>query len=794
MKIVSSFFAWIAKKKQRREMKKKGLIQSKKRLTQEGAIGRAAEESRILGILILFTVWCFCVAVLVIPPFTDPESILLLDKKAQASVYAEFDFSYVNEEKTDEKKAQAIKKVPLVYKIDYNICDESVETTRSMFDAILKYSDTKKANNSNIDASSKLISIFKALSPEEQNALVILLRNSDTKEKLLELLQTSLFFGVINKDEREKKICNFLRIHKENIKEKAKPFISIPTPNEVSDKIASEMARSFSPENRDILHNAIKKILISIIKDNLLFDQKLTDDDRITAANQVIPIRTEVKTGDIVVEKGKIVDHETVSRYDLYFKKLSDQTRTEDFYRKFFVSAFLCMLLMCLSAIYIGHIHPEIIESNHKMGLIATVVIISVLMNYFTIEGFNRLRPVFNLNPHLISCVIPITMVSIILSPMVGLRVAHYAGLFVSIMAAMQMNNSFPILLNGMLLCGISGFVVRHKPNHRSYFLSAAAVIAVGTPLLALLHLWAIDGKRELVTQIIAFGVINGIITAIVSLGFLFILEVIFQISSDMTLLLLCDYNHPLLKRLQLEAPGTYHHSLVVSTLAEHAAQAIGANPIRARVAALFHDIGKVVKPEYFTENQHDGDSKHSRLNPRMSSLIILNHVKEGTDLALKFKLRKIIRDGIQQHHGTDIVFFFYNQALEEARQKNTSVDEHDYRYPGPLPREKEVVILSLADASEAASRSLQKPTPPKIDALVWEIFRKRIRNGQLDNANLTFGELKKVRESFVSTLTTMMHGRISYPKEQEDDDEGDLFMATAQINGTEQEKNQTAD
>jgi len=257
-----------------------------------------------------------------------------------------------------------------------------------------------------------------------------------------------------------------------------------------------------------------------------------------------------------------------------------------------------------------------------------------------------------------------------------------------------------------------------------------------------------------------------------------------------MTLLLLCDYNHPLLKRLQLEAPGTYHHSLVVSTLTEHAAQTIGANPIRARVVALFHDIGKVVKPEYFTENQHDGDSKHARLNPRMSSLIILNHVKEGTDMAFKHKLRKIIRDGIQQHHGTDLVFYFYNQALEEARQKNTSVDEHDYRYSGPLPREKEVVILSLADAAEAASRSLQKPTPQKIDALIWEIFRKRIRNGQLDDANLTFGELKKVRESFVSTLTTMMHGRIAYPKDQEENDEGDLFVATAKNENSEQEKN----
>jgi membrane-associated HD superfamily phosphohydrolase len=154
--------------------------------------------------------------------------------------------------------------------------------------------------------------------------------------------------------------------------------------------------------------------------------------------------------------------------------------------------------------------------------------------------------------------------------------------------------------------------------------------------------------------------------------------------------------------------------------------------------------------------------------------------VKEGVDMALKYKLRKIIRDAIEQHHGTDLVYYFYKRALEENREKNVPVEEQEYRYPGPLPREKEVVLISLADACEAASRTLQKASHAKIDALVWEIFRKRLRDGQLDKAELTFGELAMVRASFVKTLTTMLHGRIPYPKdEDEDKDENDLFMAS---------------
>jgi putative nucleotidyltransferase with HDIG domain len=470
-------------------------------------------------------------------------------------------------------------------------------------------------------------------------------------------------------------------------------------------------------------------------------------------------------------------------------KELTKKKCEKDFYRKLLSSAFISLVIILLSCIYLNHFCPGVINSNQKLGLIGVVLIIALTGNYFTAYYFYKLSTVFNLHPMLLPIILPIAMGPIILSPMLGLRIAHFASLFIAIITAMQFDNSFTVLINSFIICGVSAYIVRHRPNHPSYFISAALTIGLSTTILALINLF-IKGKNfELLYKIIIMGFVNGIITAIISLCFLFILEIIFQISTDMTLLLLCDYNHVLLKRLQLEAPGTYHHSLVVSTLAEQAAKAIGASPVKARVIAIFHDIGKMVKPEYFTENNPDAQKKHNRLSPRMSSLIVLNHVKEGTDLAIKNKLRKIIRDGIQQHHGTDIVYSFYKKALEEARAKMTSVDEQDFRYSGPLPKEKEVVILSLADPIEAASRSMQKPTPSKIEALVWEIIRKRIRNGQLDEADLTFGELKKIRESFVSTLTTMMHVRVAYPKDEEDtEDESDLFMA-AQKNSASEEK-----
>ena len=280
---------------------------------------------------------------------------------------------------------------------------------------------------------------------------------------------------------------------------------------------------------------------------------------------------------------------------------------------------------------------------------------------------------------------------------------------------------------------------------------------------------------------LLVFPLFTGLLTAILAQLALFVIEFLFDVSTTMSLLIYSDFNHPLLKRLQFEAPGTYHHSLVVSTLAEAAAKEIGANPIKARVCALFHDVGKLSHPDYFTEN-NNGESKHKDLMPKISALIILNHVKEGLELARKYKLKKLMRDAIQQHHGTDLVYFFYKMAKDSGEQ----VDEHDFRYQGPTPQTKEIAILSLADACEAASRSLQKPSHGKIEELVTEIIFKRMRDHQLDAANLTFRELTVIKDSFVKTLTSMLHARVAYPKEVIPD-EDDLFVDAAARKAAEQ-------
>ncbi|MCK5213907.1 MAG: HDIG domain-containing protein [Candidatus Omnitrophica bacterium] len=267
--------------------------------------------------------------------------------------------------------------------------------------------------------------------------------------------------------------------------------------------------------------------------------------------------------------------------------------------------------------------------------------------------------------------------------------------------------------------------------------------------------------------------IFNGVISAVLVTSTLRIFEYLFGVLTNFSLLELSDFNQPLLKRMVLEAPGTYHHSLVVSNLSEAAADAIGANSFLTRVGAYYHDIGKMVKPEYFYENQLVGLNKHDYIEPSISKLVILNHVKEGIDLAKKYKLNPIIYDFIVQHHGTSLMHFFYQKALEEAGNDQT-ISEENYRYPGPKPQSRETAIVLMADSAEAATRSLDEPNPQKIEEVVRKIINNKFTDGQLDECTLTLKEINTVAESFSRVLSAMYHSRIKYPEKKNDNNNRD--------------------
>src|SRR2546425_1660346 len=381
----------------------------------------------------------------------------------------------------------------------------------------------------------------------------------------------------------------------------------------------------------------------------------------------------------------------------------------------------------------------------------------------------------------------PYAFAPLVLSVLLGRNHGLFAAVFVSLWSSVLFVKIDAPLLVISLISGFTADYLTLQVRRRSRLIRAGVGVGVAIWLSSLsfgmiaINLFPpMDNDWGMIGLQSALALGNGIITAMIVGGALPMLEHLFQITTDVSWLELSDLNHPLLRRMTIEAPGTYHHSLVVANLAEAAAEKIGANATLCRVCSYFHDVGKLMKPEYFTENMNFERNPHDDLAPTMSALIIIAHVKEGVDLALKHGLNRQIVDIIQEHHGTSLVYYFYKRALQQQDDARTGgkimnlregdvpeVRKETFRYSGPKPQTKESAIVSLADIVESASRSLEKPTTQKIEQLVNELIEERIADGQLDECDLTLGELRVIAKRFRFTLMTMLHTRIAYPKHE---------------------------
>jgi cyclic-di-AMP phosphodiesterase PgpH len=451
---------------------------------------------------------------------------------------------------------------------------------------------------------------------------------------------------------------------------------------------------------------------------------------------------------------------------------------------KNFVIALL-FLAIAMTQLWINQ--PRTFSQNSRVLLVFGIILVQLAVTKLSLvlcsSGTFRF-----LKPEMGGLIAPYAFAPLVLSVLLGRNHGLFAAVSVSLWSSVLFGKIDAPLLVTSLISGFTAVYLTLQVRRRSKLIRAG--LGVGCAIWLLSLTFGLIGPINLFSPIAndwgmiglqsALAVGNGIVTAMVVGGALPILEHLFQITTDISWLEASDLNHPLLRRMTIEAPGTYHHSLVVANLAEAAAEAIGANATLCRVCSYFHDVGKLVKPEYFTENMNFERNPHDDLAPTMSALIIIAHVKEGIDLALKHKLNQRIIDIIQEHHGTSLVYYFYQRALQQQEDARAGgkimnmreedipeVGEESFRYSGPKPQTKESAIVSLADIVESASRSLEKPTPQKIEQLVDELIEERIADRQLDECDLTLGELKIIAERFRFTLMTMLHSRIAYPKQE---------------------------
>jgi putative nucleotidyltransferase with HDIG domain len=485
------------------------------------------------------------------------------------------------------------------------------------------------------------------------------------------------------------------------------------------------------------------------LKANWVLNQESTERERRKAVDAVEPVR--IRRGQFIVREGDIVTEDQMALL-VELGMVGPRVRFSA------VAGALLMSLLVLGVIYVYlrvH-HPEVFGPGGKLAVLASVLMVSVV----TIGGLAAFT----------GFLIPAATGVLLVSSLFDRR---FGALFSACMTLVTGTvTGFDVRFMALSLAGgLTASLVLRADWNRMHFIRAGFVVSlastatyIGLGLTGTVPLDDILSWRDMFMVIV-----DGPFSAVLAVGLLPLFEATFGLITPIKLLELSNPEHPLLHRLLLEAPGTYHHSIMVANLAEAAAMAIGADSLLARVGAYYHDVGKVKRPYFFTENQIEGmDNPHDKMSPTLSATVIMSHVRDGIELAKEHKVPAVIRDFISEHHGTMLASFFYNKAAEGTGGKDARApEEWDFRYEGPRPGTKETAVVMLADGVEAATRSLSKPTPARIESLVRKMINDRLFDHQLDRCDLTLKELDTVTETFTKVLAGIFHTRIEYPEQK---------------------------
>lgn len=516
--------------------------------------------------------------------------------------------------------------------------------------------------------------------------------------------------------------------------------------------------RSYYRRESDTLELARKIALVHLVP-NILYDAVATEQAMQAAVEAVPRTLGFVQEGDRIIGKNERITAEVKQKIDSLRKAQHDRGAVTVGPLQFLGTALHAALVLTPFTIYLRLFRKRIFDDNRRLALIALLILMQCLFAYLTRE-LNVAAP--------LEYLILVPASSMLLTIIFDSRVGFYGTVVMAYLAGGVRGNDYGVALAAFVAGALAVYTVRDIRNRVQIIRSFGFILlgyAVVVLALGFERIESVGGLLEEMT----FALANALISPVLTFGLLIFFERYFRVTTDLTLIELGQYHHPLLKLLSEKAPGTYHHSLTMANLAEAAAAAVGANEILARVGALFHDIGKIEKPAYFVENQKGSRNRHEKLSPRMSSLIIQNHVKKGIALAREYGLPEEVIAFIPQHHGTTRIDYFYKKAIALAEisddtTKLEEINEQDYRYPGPKPQTKETGILMLADSIEAAARTLEDPSPQKLEALIDELITKRFEEGELDECPLTLKDLTKIKRAFLNVLVGMYHSRVKYP------------------------------
>jgi putative nucleotidyltransferase with HDIG domain len=520
--------------------------------------------------------------------------------------------------------------------------------------------------------------------------------------------------------------------------------------------IDQRIRETFKESSAEVVGSLIVR---AVLKPNLILNEQATNEAVHIAVDNVPRTLGYVLERETVIHKNDRITEDAKLKLDSYEKAKVDRSSQHNEWQHWVGIMLHIMLLVGIFGVYLFLFRKRVFRDNGKLTIIALVLLMETFFAYLSLQ-VTLTEPVQYL--------IFVPAASMLLTIIFDSRVGFYGTVTIAFLVAAMRGNDYNIALISLVAGALGAYTVRDIRLRTQIFRSLVFIfLGYSLSILAL----SIERFESFTTTLTAltFASVNAVISPVLTYGLLLLFERIFKVTTDLTLQELSNLHQPLLQELSEKAPGTFHHSVTLGSLAEAAAEAIGANPILARVGAYYHDIGKILKPEYFMENQAGMPNKHNRLKPRMSALIIASHVKEGMELGRERGLPEVVLNFIPQHHGTTRMSFFYDKALKQAVKKppKDTINEADFRYPGPKPQTKEAGIVMLADSVEATTRSISDMTPQKLELTIDSVIKKRFLEGQLDECPLTLRDLAKIREAFIKILTGVHHQRIQYPDQK---------------------------
>ncbi|QDP40644.1 HD family phosphohydrolase [Radiobacillus deserti] len=641
-----------------------------------------------------------------------------------------------NVEETERRTREAVQAVEDRYDISSEITQERVQYVNELFDAIhkLENSDEKAEDKIPKTIPEKAQYISQILTPElseamSQESIVALLNASESERSIAKELLTTSLYDVLNAGVRTENLESAVSNLKQSLR--------------------------YSSLNQDV-KEALYELSSFAVVENSFFDVETTMEAQKQAASNVEPVM--IRAGEIIVREGQTITNEIYEKLDLV-GLLNNE-------RNIFpvIGLFLLISLICATISYELHTYSK--SNNLNPGKILAIVIIIIFM-----VSVMKVISIYNTSMYQFFLLVPAATGAMLIKVLLNERVAIVLSALFALLGSLIFNGEIPGAFNVeagtyMFFSQFAGSILIQNLQDKSAILKAAIGITLVNEIVILLFLFLTFESVTIPEVLIhgGFGIASAFLSVILTIGMIPYFEAGLGILSESKLLTLANPNHPLLRKILTEAPGTYHHSVMVANLSETACEAIGANGLLARVASYYHDLGKTERPHYFIENQMGIQNPHDLLEPIQSAEIIIRHPYDGAMLLKKHKIPKEIVDIAEQHHGTTLLKYFYYKA----KDKYLDVKEDAYRYAGPKPQTKEAAVICICDSVEAAVRSLQEPTMEKIEEIVYSIIKDRLNDGQLNECPITINELHVIRRTICETLAGIFHSRIQYPTKQE--------------------------